>query len=247
MKTFKQYINEAKMENQKNKKMWSDIEPYDRGLPEPHKSAVDSWVGTSHEEMDNMKRGGKVPEGLMIPNPLETSHEQVHAQNQKLRDVISRHHGTHITAYRGTTPEGAQSNGRLNLLSSWTTNKKAALYFGGGDVSKKKTAKIYSPKEIETYNEILNKKGKIKVGQYTYRKNKDGYVDKYDNRGGHIGDAESLHDHFNSHNEFAKEYNSELALNRKTASKNIVKKKIPINDIVHATDRTGQQELIVRN
>lgn len=246
MKTFKQFMLEGKQEDSKNKKMWSSLEPIDRGLPEPHKSAVDAWVGASHDELDKMRGGGPAPHGLMIPKPLESSHEAIHNQNQGLRDVISAHHGSHITAYRGSTPEGAQSYGRLNSVSSWTTRKKAALYFGGGDVAKK-SSKVYSPKEVATYTNILNKKGSVKVGRNTYSKNEDGYVDRYDNQGGHLGDEESLADHFNSHNEWARERNQKLAANRREAAKNIVKKKIPVKDIVHATNRTGQEELIVRN
>ena len=151
MKTFKQFMLEGKQEDSKNKKMWSSLEPIDRGLPEPHKSAVDAWVGASHDELDKMRGGGPAPHGLMIPKPLESSHEAIHNQNQGLRDVISAHHGSHITAYRGSTPEGAQSYGRLNSVSSWTTRKKAALYFGGGDVAKK-SSKVYSPKEVATYD-----------------------------------------------------------------------------------------------
>lgn len=237
MLSFAQFIFEGKEEDNKNKKMWSEITPIDKRLPEPHKTAVDDWVGANHEGHGN---------SLMIPDKMESSYKEIHAQNKKLRDVISSHHGTHITAYRGTDPERGQSYGRKNHVSSWSTNKKAALYFGGGDVAKR-TIKVYSPKEISSYNDILNKKGKITVGRHTYVKNEEDTVDKYDNQGEHIGEADSLHDHFHSHNEGAKEHNQELASNRREASKNIIKRKIPVSDIVHATNRTGQEELIVKN
>ena len=124
MLSFAQFIFEGKEEDNKNKKMWSEITPIDKRLPEPHKTAVDDWVGANHEGHGN---------SLMIPDKMESSYKEIHAQNKKLRDVISSHHGTHITAYRGTDPERGQSYGRKNHVSSWSTNKKAALYFGGGE------------------------------------------------------------------------------------------------------------------
>lgn len=239
MKSFKEFISEDKEAKEKNNQMWKELDVHDRNLPEPHKTAVDDWVGVSHD-----LKGDE----LMKPEALENSHEQVHAQNQPLRDVISKHHGTHIVAYRGTTPNGDQSEGRKNDISSWTTSKKAALYFSGGNVASR-SAKVYSPKEISKYREQLSKTGKLKLGRSRYERNKDGYIDYY-NRGEHITQLDGLDhfsDHLNSNNEYAKEHNEKLAKNRRESSTRIVKKRIPVNDIVHATNRTGQEELIVKN
>lgn len=220
-----------------NKQMWDELEAHDRNLPEKYKDAVDKWVG-----VDVNKEGNE----MMIPSYLESMSNEVHAYNSKLRNVIAKYHGTHITAYRGTDPEMGQSSGRQNILFSWTTNKKAAHYFAGGMIGKP-FIKVYSPKEIASYEKIISQKNKIKIGQYTYVKNQDGYVDKYDSYNSHIGDAESLTHHLNSHNEAAKEYNEKLSSNLKSSSARIEKRQIPIEDIVHATNRTGQEELIVRN
>lgn len=238
MKTFKEFISEDKELKQKNDQMWKDLQIYDRNLPEPHKTAVDNWVGVSHDLQGDQ---------LMKPEALERSYEQVHAQNQPLRDLISKHHGTHITAYRGIKPQGKQSEGRKNTISSWTTNKKAALYFSGGDVASK-SAKVYSPKEISKYREQLNNTGKLKLGRKRYEKDKDGYIDYYDN-GDHVTSFDDLdfEDHLNSDSQDAKEYNKKLAKNRREASMRILKKRIPVDNIVHATNRTGQEELIVKN
>lgn len=240
MKTFKEFILEGKKLKEKNNQMWKELDIHDRNLPDPHKSAVDDWVGISHDFHGDE---------LMKPEALESSYEQVHAQNQPLRDVIAKHHGTHITAYRGINPKRGQSIGRKNKISSWTTNKKAALYFSGGDVANK-SFRPYSPKEILKYREQLDKNGKLKLRGYRYERNKNGGIDYYDKDGGHITELDGLDDftqHLNDTSKDATSYNKRLAQNRREASTRIIKKRIPVNDIVHATNRTGQEELIVRN
>ena len=242
MISFKQFIQESlsKQDREKRRSMWSEIDHHDRNLDGDEKNHVDNWVGGSHKQIQS-----GTAHGMMIPHDLETHHEAVHARAEPIRDVIRKHYGDNITVYRGENPDQQQSHGRKNVISSWTTDKNAAHFFASGQ-KRYMPMKVYSEKEISTYENNLNKTGKSKVGSHLFVKNEHGTVDHYKN-GDHISEIDHIRDHFNANNDYAKERNKKRSQEYKDASTRIKKITVPVDKVVWATNRANQQEVILRN
>ena len=175
IKSFKLFLIEDF--DRDNDKMWSELDPHDRKLKGPVKDAVDSYVGVSHKDIDDYNQNKPLRRdfGLSTPFELERKRSEVHSANEGLRDVIKKHHGDTITAYRGIVDCEDRVPG--NRISSWTTDPSLAhSYATGGD-----------------------------------------------------------------------EHKHEKSFDDCIRDKSVLKRDINVDDIVHATNRLKQHELIVRN
>lgn len=232
MKSFKQFLLE-----QGDNDVWKEIDHHDQNAPEHIKKYIDRWVGVSHQDIKDGTTWG-----LMIPSSLEDNHQEVHAAGEPIRQALRKHHGDVITAYRGEPKNpGVQSTGRKNILHSYTTDKRVAARFAGAPSYRRK---VYSDEEINHHQREYDTHGSTTLSNgRSYRRDPEwGSVDMFDKHGNHITDTPSVRYDMESDRDDAREHNSlhDEALGR------VKEVKIPVDQVVWATNRANQKELIVR-
>jgi hypothetical protein len=214
---------------------WQRIAEIDRSAPDELARALEAWVGGPADAIEKGYAGG-----IMMPQALESMDDAtLNAFAAPVRDVLRETFGDKVTAYRGERPGGAQTTGRQNKLASYTTDRRVAERFAGAQGLAEMP--IISDAELAAFQRTLDETGEVKIGPYTYRQNGD-YVDIY-NRDGFVTDTKSIADEVRGMNERATEANTERA----NAMANVREVSIPVDDIMWATDRFGQKELIARN
>jgi len=227
----------------------------DASLPPAAAKAVDAFVGGPHNMMQLVDQGGltfgmmrpelmenafskqPTPEGLQIRQELEQTFAPVREQLRKM-------YGDKLKLYRvqDTVEPGARPP--RNVLS-FTSDKKFATEYAGV----RKELKSYSEEEIARAVRDFEEKGEVKVGRHTLV-NEDGWVQLYSggepNPNNHITGYDKgekgVREYFAGENDTAKFYadrNAEAVKNLKTVD-------VPVDDIVWATDRFGQNEFIVK-
>lgn len=226
MKTFKSFLIESS-------DVWDKINHHDKTVGEPHKTHIDNWVGLSHDQIKSGHVGG-----LMIPDGMEKNWKSIHKAGKPIRQALAAHHGSHITAYRGTVEGGKASTGRVGTLHSYTTDRRVAERFAG---SPGQPMKVYSDKEANSLQRKVEKTGRAKFNGRHYIKKGD-YIDIHNRDGDYVTDTTSMHDEVRSHNETAIEHNAKIA----KAHARVQEVKIPVRNVVWATDRANQKELIVK-
>lgn len=229
MKTFKQFLAEDQT--------WKKIDQHYDNLSTEHKNHVDRWGGISPHGV----KQGQVS-GMMDSHDLEKNWQDVHKANEPIRSLLQRKYGTHITAYRGTRPGSGYGSGRLGTLHSWTTDKNVAAHFAGAPEGGRMNR--HSEEDIQRYEKEFHSTGKVKIGNHTIIKNPNSeYHDIHDRHGSFVTDTSGPREYANDENETIDHHNEK----HDTAMKNVVKKRIAVNDVVHATNHMGQKELIVKH
>jgi hypothetical protein len=155
------------------------------------------------------------------------------------RDALRAEYGDTVKAYRGESG-GRQSEGRKNILGSYTTDRKVAERFAG--VPQAREYPVISDEAIATAERQLAETGEATIGGRTYRLTDSKYIDMYDQNGDLITDTTSIADSVGADNAYAMERNAQRA----EALSRVREVSIPVDDIMAATDRFNQKELIAR-
>lgn len=226
MKTFSQFLIESA-------DVWEKINHHDKTVGEPHKTHIDNWVGLSHDQINAGQIGG-----LMIPDEMEKNWQSIHKAGKPIRQALASKYGSHVIAYRGTLKGGKPSHGRVGELHSYTTDRRVAERFAG---SPGKQMKVYSDREANSLQRKVENTGRAKFKGKHYIKKGD-YIDIHDHQGHYVTDTLSMHDEVRSHNEYANEHNEKVT----KAHARVEEVKIPVRNVVWATDRANQKELIVK-
>jgi hypothetical protein len=212
---------------------WDRIAEIERGVPDELARALDDWVGGP---VDAVERG--LSGGVMMPSTLESIPlERLNEMAAPFRDALRSEYGDTVRAYRGESG-GGQSAGRKNILGSYTTDRAVAERFAGAGPERP----LVSPEEIAAAERMLNETGGATLGRTTYRKGEGGYVDMYDKDGQYITDTGSIREQIDWENSQAAAENAKRA----EALARVRDVSIPIDDIMAATDRFNQKELIAR-
>lgn len=209
--------------------------------------AIEDFIGVPPNAMKNRTWGG-----IMQADPLEDAysetpsergklirqqlHEQFSPVREKLRDVF----GDHVTLYRHQDDTDGHHRGPRNTLS-WTIDPKVADWFGG--VHNQAPMRPYSDEDIEKAHQDFLRNGKIKVGRHTLVKNPESpYPEIWDDHE-MVTDTESVPYYMRQENEYMHDYNRRLEGKRSK----IKKAKVPLDDVIWASNRAGQKEFIVHN
>lgn len=215
---------------------WNAAKPMDAELEGESGLAVDAWVGGPHNTIEL-----GLPGGLMIPSRLENmSAAALDAMAAPVRAALRQRYGDEITVYRGEREGGTQSDGRVNKLVSYTTDRDVARSFSG---ARKKARKVYSEADIVAAEKALKETGEAQIAGTTFRQDPESqWVDMYDMAGDFITDTESIRWFVEQRNAEAKEANDERA----AAMRGIREVRIPVESVIWATDRFNQKEIVAR-
>jgi hypothetical protein len=176
----------------------------------------------------------------MMPRTLESIPlERLDEMAAPFRDALRAEYGDTVKAYRGESG-GRQSEGRKNILGSYTTDRKVAERFAG--VPQAREYPVISDEAIATAERQLAETGEATIGGRTYRLTDSKYIDMYDQNGDLITDTTSIADSVGADNAYAMERNAQRA----EALSRVREVSIPVDDIMAATDRFNQKELIAR-
>lgn len=217
------------------KAFWDAVKPLDAKLEGDFARAMDDWVGGSHDTMSKGINGG-----LMMPERLEgLPPQQLDQMAAPVRDILRKAYGDTITVYRGEGG-GNPSTGRAGNLMSYTTDPQVAERFAGAQT---KAMPLISDAEIAAAEKQLAAAGEVTIGGKTYRQKPGSeYVDIYDRDGHFVTDTDSLRSDLGSLNE----WRSGLNTDRDAALQKVRAVQIPVDQVVWATDRFGQKEIIAK-
>lgn len=162
---------------------------------------------------------------------------------QPIRDQIRAREGDLITLYRGLGADATPERFRPSrVLYSWTSSEKIAQHFAGKQGRPK--FKLITDKEIQDALARYEKTGFTTFRGRKYKINKDApqYYDIYDQWNNIITDGDNLEREFRSIQEYYQEfYNSRTQIDGR-----MVKKEIPVNDIVWVLMGGNANEYIIK-
>lgn len=219
--------------------------------------AIDAW------EMSNWVNGDL----STAYNQKDQIYQEIERAAETIRQVIKSREGDAITLYRGIQQSGDDSGRHANRpIYSWTTRPKIAAVFAGlGTMGSEKKVKLN--RDLRTTNEFLlsltdaeakqiqdtvikNGKAKWKNLYFIPSPHHDEYTDilrKINGRFSHMADEK--------HNDIARwlittrEEEKQFAQEVKDRGKDtgiVVKKQIPVDDIVWVLNAMGSMEYIVK-
>ncbi len=221
-----------------DKEFWTAAKPLDAGLPEygDFKHALDSWVGGPH---DAIEQG--ITSGLMIPGPLERlTPQQMQMLSAPMQELLRERYGDYLTLYRGQRPGGTQSFGRENKLNSFTTDRRTAERFAG---VAGKEHQLIDEAAIAAAEKQYAETGEAKLGRQRFQRDPEwGSVNLIDRAGDMITDTPSIRTWAEQENAWLKELNDERA----AALKGVKEYRVPTEDVLWATDRFNQREIIAQ-
>jgi hypothetical protein len=190
----------------------------------------------SSRRLEDAYSANPSPEGLATRQALEQ-------QATRLREQLRQTYGDEIPAYRGQRPVPEDAAERT--LLSYTTNPRMAERA----VNAPRTPRtVHSDEQIAAFERELQERGEVAVGGTTYRIEDsftpgEKYVMMYDRAGNEITDAyPDMPSVLRRNNAEASEFNAE----RQALLDQVQHVNIPVDDVVWATNRFGQQELIAR-
>jgi hypothetical protein len=221
------------------KEFLKQFDEADKKLPNKAQDAITSFVGGGPEAI---KEGQEF--GLMQQSRLEDALAGKDAETQKqlfqagesLRQQLRNKYGDYLTLYRvqGKDIEGKSAREGL----SFTSNESFAKEYAGMSPERK----LYSGEQIKEFEAALEKIGEVKIGQFTL-KAEDGGINIYDSSiGGFVTDTASIKEFVNGLNEDRRAINEQSA----KRAESILKKNVPVDNIIWYTNRFGQNEFIVR-
>lgn len=218
----------------------------DYEIPPEGAKAIEDFIGVGPDALKTRVWGG-----IMQSDPLEDAyseepsehgrlvrqqlHEGFSPIREKLRDIF----GDHVTLYRHQHDTEGHSRGHRNTLS-WTIDPKVAEWFAG---IRHKEKPLYSDEDIENAHQEFLRNGKVKIGRHTLVHNPESpYPEIWDDHE-MVTDVDSVPEYMNWENEWIKEDNDRIAKKRAR----IKKAKVPLDDVIWASNRAGQREFIVHN
>ena len=224
---------------------WSLARKAEDALPSDAARALDTWVGGPPDAAANGQLFG-----VWHPGPLKKAladpeiGPKIEAAIRPVREALRAKHGDTVTLYRhhGDIPEGAKPHDLL----SFTNDRNVAESMSG---AARKDRRVYNDADIAAKEAELEKTGKAKFGNHWL----ENFTEDFGNgpvtytgimRGdGFVTDTPNVRAYMESLNADAHEANA-----ARSAKLGKVKEyKIPVDDIVAATDRFNQREFIVRN
>ena len=232
------------------------VKQADSRLSDEAADAIDGFVGVPHDAMQK-----QIGYGIMHSKPLEDAYGAIPSDRGKkikhqldqafapIKAVLKNKFGNVITLYRGTNPSDGTQSARHTL--SWTSDPRVAALFVGIDPRMMKIKPITDAdiqKALSTYHNT----GRVKWRQNTYVRTDtptngagvdEFYYDIYDRNNELVTDGDDIAQQFKDD----QEYYQELIDKRNKKLKRVVKKQIPIDDIIWITDRAGQSEFILHN
>lgn len=210
--------------------LWSRLGQADAALSGAPARGVDAWVGGPI--------GHNSDGGVMVPGPLERLPTETHeAMGEAVRPILREHYGDTVPVYRAEGPEESQATGRQFKLKSYTTDPAVAEHFAGvqpelpvHDVGAimdtlRRTGEATLPSGLSYFRDLGN----------------PNYVDII-RHGQHVTNTHisSIPDDIREMNEYA----AERAADNVSARARIKSYDLPVDNVVHATDRFGQREII---
>jgi hypothetical protein len=194
--------------------------------------------------------------GIMDATPLEAAvrnkdarYEEIRIKFTPVRDSLRNRYGDTVPLYRvqdevnPTQRNASVPRDGLRAILSWTLDPKFAETYAG--VTKPK--KVYTEQEIKEKTAEYKKNGRLQLSKTKWLEPWEedaNYVQIMDdNVGGFVTTIDNVAEYFEDENEYAIEYNKKQENKRKR----IIKQDIPVDNILWATDRAGQNEFIVEN
>jgi hypothetical protein len=212
--------------------IWKALKAHDNSLTGDFARAIDEWVGGAANSLDKGMAGG-----LMMPQRLESMDPAAWSDVARpVRDALRQRYGDAIPVYRGEAPGAGQSTGRQNRYASYTTDRAVAERFAGAGPE----VPTIGEDEIEAAEKALAATGEAKVGRHTFRAEPEGGIGIYDRSDNFVTDTADIRSVIDSDNAWAAEKNAERA----KALEGVREYSIPVDDVLWATDRFGQREII---
>ncbi len=233
---------------------WQGLDTIERGLSPEASKALTRWVGGPPGAKESGQEFGIFDrEGATKAFNDPKIKDELYKSFQPLRDQLKKEHGDEVTLYRyhGDIPKDAKAHDVL----SFTSDPKVAEWVSGAP----KERPLHSEADIKAKEAEFEKTGKTQVNKHLWLEKKTEMFDPaaFGAEGkpreitytaimrpdGMVTDTPSVREYFKDLNKDRMENNSK----RSEALSKVKAYKIPVDDIIAATDRFGQKEFIVRN
>lgn len=248
MITFKDFLLEGSAEVNLSKKLLN-------GLSDVARYSITSWEWANWDK-------GDLSRAYREKNEI---YDEIEAQAKILRDVIRKREGNGITLYRGiVNKEIDPQKFRDKVLTSWTGRAKIAALFAGitmgmtgnkivmkGENSFTKLEGL-TKSQAQKVQDAVTRNGYAKIGNFLFKResgNPDWTVifvkSKYGNR--RVPDDDSVKTD-NIARWLLNRIEDAVELNKPYEDEGyVIKKKIPVDDIVWILNNGGTMEYIVKN
>jgi hypothetical protein len=232
------------------------IDQAESTLPLEASNALDYFIGVTPKAKSRGEWGG-----IMQSQRLEDAYssipskqgnvvkQQLTAAFEPIKAALRKKFGDVITLYRGQGSVDSASTPRHTL--SWTSDQRVAAHFAGVEGWEMRLKPI-TDQDIDAALKQYHANGKIKWHGNTYVRTDittdDPTLDKFyyeifDKSGDMITDGDNIEQQFRDDQT---DY-QELIDKRNKKLSQIIKAKIPLDDIIWITDRAGQSEFILHN
>lgn len=228
---------------------WAHMREIEGSLSPETARSLDNWVGGPMSTMEDMKKGAHPGFGIFNRNALTPEiQDQLAQAYQPLRNYLREAYGDTIQLhrYRGDIPEGATPHDVL----SFTNNRGVAEGLSGARPERP----IYDDAYIKQKEQEFAQNGRVDVGKGRWLENANETVWNGKENvpvnyiaimgpDGMVTDTGSVREYLEKANQWNREDNA----NRAAALANVKDYHIPVDDVLAATNRFGQQEFIVKN